>query len=617
MSDKPEKVDLSSPDLAAEKRAAFEDLFPGVVADGVLDVGRLSELLDIEPSVVPDGRERFGLMWAGKNDAVRSLLAPSRAALLPDLGNSIDFDTAENIFIEGDNLEVLKLLQKAYNDKIKLIYIDPPYNTGNDFVYNDDFTDGLRGYLEFTGQLDEEGRRTSAGGETAGRRHSGWLSMIYPRLVLARNLLRQDGLIFVSIDSIELHNLRSIMDEVFGSENFIGLVTRSTGTPTGGGFDGFVNFVDYLLVYGRSESATLSGLAFTEENASIYNERDERGRYLTRSLRRTGGEDRREDRPSMFYGLEAPDGSVVFPTGPSGYESRWICGKKRYEEMLATGLIAWKNVEKDGAQIWHPYQKFYLEGREKRPSNLWTDLEGNKKATREVRALFDGEKVFETAKPTDLIARVVAIGSADSDIVLDFFAGSGATAHAVAIQNVADGGKRRCISVNLPEPTPVDSAAYGAGYETVSAITLERIRQVMGTVDRADELGLRAYRLDVSNFRGTRAEADNLLEVDLSETTLASDEPYVDDLAAEILLKEGVALDAAWERHTASGDDVILADGIAVVTSLDITDEVVSDALELKPRVIVFLEDGFAGSDAVKANAFTNAKNLGITMKTV
>lgn len=616
MSEEPKKVELSTTDLAAEKLTAFEDLFPGVVADGVLDVGRLTELLNIQPSVVPEGRERYGLMWAGKNDAVRSLLTPSRATLLPDLESSVDFDTARNVFIEGDNLEVLKLLQKAYNDKIKLIYIDPPYNTGNDFVYNDDFTDGLRGYLEFTGQLDQDGRRTSAGGETAGRRHSGWLSMIFPRLVLARNLLKRDGLIFVSIDAIELHNLRSVMDEVFGPENFLGLVTRSTGTPTGGGFDGFVNFVDYMLVYGRSEWATIAGMAFTDADASIYNERDERGQFLTRSLRRTGGEDRREDRPSMYYGLEAPDGSVVFPVGPGGYDSRWICGKKRYDEMLSDGLIAWKVSDRSGTPSWHPYQKFYLEGREKRPSNLWTDLEGNKKATREVRALFGGQKVFETAKPTDLVARVVAIGSSEDDLVLDFFAGSGTTAHAVALQNLADGSQRRCISVNLPEPTPIGSPAREAGYETVSAITLERIRQVMNTVDGADTLGLRTYQLAKSGFRTARTEASNLLDLDLSETTLVSEEPYVDDLAAEIFLSEGVALDAAWERYLAAGCDVVVADGVGVVTSLDVTDEVVAEALKLNLRVVVFLEDGFAGSDAAKANAFTSSRDLGITMKT-
>ena len=231
MSEEPEKVELETPDLAAQKRAAFEDLFPGVLADGVLDATRLGELLDTSVTAPTDGRERFGLMWAGKHDAVRSLLTPSRGTLVPELDKSIDFDNASHVFIEGDNLEVLKLLQKAYNDRVKLIYIDPPYNTGsNDFIYPDNFADTTRGYLEYTGQLDEEGNRTSASADTLGRRHSRWLSMMYPRLVLARNLLTQDGVIFVSIDDNEVANLRAVMDEIFGSENFVATVDLAQGS---------------------------------------------------------------------------------------------------------------------------------------------------------------------------------------------------------------------------------------------------------------------------------------------------------------------------------------------------------------------------------------------------
>lgn len=220
MSDEPEKVDLETPDLVADHRAALAHLFPGVLDDGVLDVAKLSELLDTPLAQTTDGRERYGLQWAGKADAVRSLLTPSRGALIPDLDRSINFDDAKHVFIEGDNLEVLKLLQKAYNDRVKLIYIDPPYNTGNDFVYNDNFRDGLQGYLAYTGQLDEGGNRTSATIERSGRRHSRWLSMMYPRLFLARNLLAPDGLILISIDDNEYPRLVLLLDEIFGEENY-------------------------------------------------------------------------------------------------------------------------------------------------------------------------------------------------------------------------------------------------------------------------------------------------------------------------------------------------------------------------------------------------------------
>ncbi len=253
MAEDPAKVELSSPDLAGESRARFEELFPGVIADGVLDASRLGELLDIDVTAPAEGRERFGLMWAGKQDAIRSLLTPSRGALVPDLDRSVDFDNAKNVFIEGDNLEVLKLLQKAYNDKVKLIFIDPPYNTGNDFVYQDDFRDGMRGYLGFTGQLDEEGMRVSTSGEAIlGRRHSRWLSMIYPRLVLARNLLRQDGAIFVTIDDNEGANLRSVMDEVFGPENFLANIAWKHTQQSKNDEPYFSRHWNSILVYRRS-----------------------------------------------------------------------------------------------------------------------------------------------------------------------------------------------------------------------------------------------------------------------------------------------------------------------------------------------------------------------------
>src|SRR5664280_1624898 len=228
MTDEPDKVGLETPDLAVQYREALDELFPGVVSDGVLDGAKLAELLGgIAVAQPPDGRERYGLQWAGKQEAVRSLLTPGRGTLIPDLDHSIEFDNARNVFIEGDNLEVLKLLQKAYNDQVDLIYIDPPYNTGNDFVYNDDFSDGLRGYLEYTGQLDEDGNRTSAAVETVGRLHSRWLSMVYPRLVLARNVLTQDGVLFVSVDDNEVASFKFMLDEVFGPENFVAQIAVS------------------------------------------------------------------------------------------------------------------------------------------------------------------------------------------------------------------------------------------------------------------------------------------------------------------------------------------------------------------------------------------------------
>ena len=276
MSEEPKKIDLETPDIAAQRRAAFEELFPGVLADGVLDGARLGQLLDTEVTAPADGRERFGLMWAGKQDAVRSLLTPSHGTLVPELDKSIDFDTAENVFIEGDNLEVLKLLQKANNDRVKLIYIDPPYNTGsNDFIYPDNFADTTRGYLEYTGQLDADGNRVTANADTLGRRHSRWLSMMYPRLVLARNLLTQNGVIFVSIDDNEVANLRAAMDEVFGPENFVATVIWQKVYTLKNSARHFSEDHDFLLVYARNaEQWTPTLLPRSAEQDAAYKNPD-------------------------------------------------------------------------------------------------------------------------------------------------------------------------------------------------------------------------------------------------------------------------------------------------------------------------------------------------------
>lgn len=628
MSEEPDEVDLATPDLAAEKREAFEDLFPGVLADGVLDATRLGELLDFPVAQAADARERFGLMWAGKQEAVRSLLKPSRGALVPDLENSIDFDAAQNVFIEGDNLEVLKLLQKAYNDKVKLIYIDPPYNTGNDFVYNDDFSDGLRGYLEYTGQLDDDGKLTSTNADTAGRKHSRWLSMMYPRLVLARNLLTQDGVIFVSIDDNEGSHLAGLMDEIFGAENRLAHVTVVSNLKGRSDDKFFATAHSYLFVYRRSDRFVPLGVPLADEYISSYGEEDSGGRYRPLPLRKSGSNSLRTDRPNMFFPFYVDPSSLtvstvaseqhsieVWPRFPDGRDGRWRWGPATGEERCSELIARQVGPEKR----WDVFHKDYLNrggGEERRsvPKTVWTGPEfDNGNGTAQVKDVF-GDRVFDGPKPTGLIQQILEMATVGGDLVLDFFAGSGTTAHAVALQNAEDGGHRRTISVNIPEPTAEVSAAHKAGFETVSDITLARLEWVISNVDGAAAQGLRVLRLSPSTFRTYQAAEG---ELDLSEGTLIDAEPFVEDVAAEVLLKEGVMLDSSWERHQVGGDDAVVADGVAVVVSLDISDEVVDDALALEPRVLVFLEDGFAGKDAVKANAFTRARNAGITMKTV
>lgn len=566
MTDQPQKVDLSTPDIAATNRDSLEALFPGVIADGVLDATRLCELLDIPVTAPTDGRERFGLMWAGKHEAVRSLLTPSRGTLVPDIERSVDFDTAQNVFIEGDNLEVLKLLQKAYNDKVKLIYIDPPYNTGNDFIYNDDFSDGLRGYLEYTGQLDEEGNRTSARGEVVGRRHSRWLSMMYPRLVLARNLLTQDGAIFVSIDFNEVASLKLLMDEVFGEENFQREIIWRIGWLSGYKTmaNNFIRNHDTMLFYSRDPEK----LGFIKKYLDNANFKPvvKRELKLTAKLDELGLNKLAQQELLNFLNHE---------NRPARYPIEDTWNSNEYDDLNSIAIVSFSGEK--------------------------------------ISKLLDVDEEYKGQKSVKMLGRIIESMTADDDIVLDFFAGSGSTAHAVLDRNAADGGHRRCISVNLQEPLSQSSPALAAGYRTVCDLAIARIKKVMGTIKGAGDSGLRVYTLDDSNFHVGVSDG----KLDLSPSTLAARDSDWSAIAGEVLLKEGISLDAAWERIALGDAPAIHADGLVIVLSLEITDGLVEKALAMKPRVVVFLEDGFAGKDAVRVNAFTRAREVGITMKTV
>ncbi|MCT2121742.1 site-specific DNA-methyltransferase [Dietzia cinnamea] len=588
----PAKVDLETPDLAAANRAAFEQQFPGVLADGVVDAERLKELLDVEVVGAAEHRERYGLMWAGKKEAVRSLQAPSRGTLIPDFDESVNWDSAQNVFIEGDNLEVLKLIQKAYNDKVKLIYIDPPYNTGGDFVYNDNFSDGLRYYLEYSGQISEGGLRTSTDADTGGRKHSRWLSMMYPRLALARNLLATDGIIAVSIDDNEVATLKLLLDEVFGPENFVATIcVRSRASVSN---DKLVSpSHNFIHIYARS-FPTLFARRSTfglEPKVEGFDQLDERGAYKLVPVDGPGGA--KKGNPHYEF---------------MGVEGYWRFSKETMQAKYDAGLIV---VRPRSLQ-----QKYYLDDALKKrrtATTWWHEGVQTSSATRALKELM-GEAVFDNPKPVALIRQLVEMAAnQEGAIVLDFFAGSGTTAHAVLEANANDNKGRRYICVTLPEATPESSTARAAGYDVVSDITLARLQRVMEGMSHS---GLRVSRLAASNFRNASSgDPEDLF--DLRESTLEDRDHVMEHIAQEVILKEGVRLDAVWERHLAAEAPVIVADGVAVVMSLDLTQEIADAALALEPKVVVFLEDGFAGADAVKANTYTSAKNVGIVMKTV
>ena len=614
-----EKLKMQTTDMAERNVELLGQIFPNCLTETINADGKLVRAIDFDKlrqelacEVVEGAEERYQFTWPDKRAAIRLANAPTNKTLRPCREDSVDFDNTENLYIEGDNLEVLKLLRENYLGKVKMIYIDPPYNTGNDFVYNDDFAQGKAEFEAQSGLFDEEGRRMAdpmvQNTESNGRFHTDWLNMIYPRLKVAKDLLSDDGIIFISIDDNEQHNLKKICDEVFGSTNFITCVTRATGTPTGGGFDGMVNELDYMLVYAKNSHYTIiNGLPMSEEDAKIYDQQDEKGRYLIRPLRRTGGEDRREDRPTMFFPITAPDGTLVYPMGPTGYESRWICSPETVSRMQAEGMLAWKKVARNGEEQWQVYQKFYLENRTKAAGNLWHNIEGNKKATRDIRTTFDGQKVFDFPKPLGVIIKTLLIGTSKDSIILDFFSGSATTAHAVMQLNAEDGGNRRFIMVQWPEVTNEDSEAYKAGYKNICEIGKERIRRAGKKVK--EEAGLQGQNLD-TGFRVLKLDESNMADVYYTpadtpiQTTLAF-EALVDniregrtaeDLLFQVLPECNLPLSSKIEIREIHGKKVfVVEDGYLMACfDKDINEAVITAIAKEKPYYFVMCDRSIA-----------------------
>ncbi len=605
-----EKLKMHSPNLTQDNIARIRDLFPGCVTEVKSEDGSVKLAVDFDQlrqeladSIVEGPQERYHLNWPGKREALLAANAPIAKTLRPSSEESVDFDTTKNLFIEGDNLDALKLLQETYLGKVKMIYIDPPYNTGNDFIYDDDFAVDTGKFLLQSNQVDDSGNRLVANTASNGRFHSDWLSMMYSRLRLARNLLADTGLIFISIDENELCNLKEVCDEIFGAENCRGVVSRPTGTPSGQGYNILVNEIDYILVYAKSSESEILGLPFSSEDEKIYDQEDDGGKYLNRTLRKTGGEDRREDRPTMHYGIKAPDGTVVFPIGPTGYESRWRCGEDSYWDLVKQNRIEWKQ----SSEGWKPYQKFYLEGRLKQPSNLWEGIEGNKKASLTIKGLF-GKKVFDTPKPVELIERCLKIATGKSDLILDFFAGSSTTAHAVMKINAEDGGNRHFIMVQVPESCDESSEAFKAGYKTIAEISKERIRRAGRQINegKSHDVGFRVLKIDASNMADVYYTPDSL---DKSKFDLFVDNIKPDrtpeDLLFQVMLDWGVDLALPIAKQSIQGKDVFFVDGNVLAACFDasgsIDEAFVKELAKQQPLRVVFRDAGYKNS-AVKIN---------------
>jgi adenine-specific DNA-methyltransferase len=599
---------------------------PEVVSDGEIDFEKLKELL---ASDIADDRERYGLFWPGKKRALRAAQEPTSATLKPDFQESKNWHETKNIFIEGDNLEVLKILQKYYHGRVKLIYIDPPYNTGQDFVYPDNYKEGLASYLEWSKQVNEEGKKLSTNSETEGRFHSNWLNMMYPRIKLARNLLTDDGAIFVSISEHEVDNLRKILNEIFGESNFVGQIAVAKGTTTGQDAHDIGSSIDFLLVFARSkEQFVPNGLPMDEKDIARFNLEDSKGKYSVLQFRKTGTNDRREDRPNLYYSITAPDGSEIFPIGPGGYESCWRTARPQFEEWLSQDMIEWKQ---DEGGSFRPYVKYYLEGRTKQVSNYWDDIEGNKKASLTIKELL-GRDVFTNPKPVGLLRKILAIGTEKESLILDFFAGAATTAHAVMEANHADGGQRRFIMVQLPEPTPENSEARKQGFLNIASISRKRIiaagerieKMNDGLFDSSDQdFGFRAYSLVDSNFQKWQVTSDIATDaltqhiLDLRE--IASDESSSDDLLTEILLKQGYSLTEETENIKIGNLQLKSIAKNLILAYLDEQKpsmESLREVIATKPVRFVILEDSFQGDDELKTNLVQECKSNAVELWT-
>ena len=439
--------------------------------------------------------EKFNFTWAGKSGAIQNVLISSKATLKPAKKESVKFDESENIFIEGDNLEVLKLLQKSYFESIKMIYIDPPYNTGNDFVYRDDFRNSIKNYLEQSGQVDSEGNRLQTNTQTSGRFHSDWLNMMYPRLKIAWNLLRHDGAIFVSIDDNEISHLRMMMDEIFGEENFIGQITwhRKRGKDNSAKYLSRVH--EFVLIYCKTiQNLSFDRIALSEETLKQYSnpENDPRGKYRKLALWRRGGQG-----GSKKFSFTTKEGAKVAARS-------WLVNEETMKKLDSENKLV---VIGNGL-----YRKLFLsEHNGSIPETIWLDTSNTANATDMIKEIF-GVSVFDTPKPIELVQRMLKLSTLNNagEIILDFFAGSGTTAHAVLVQNQEDKGNRKFIMVQMPEPTDPKSEAYKAGYKTIADICKERIRRVIKGYGKNKPIndGFKVFKLDKSNY------VENLFEYD-------------------------------------------------------------------------------------------------------
>lgn len=613
-----EKLKMRSKDFTDENIEKLAALFPNCVAESRDEKGAVKRSIDFDQlrqelsgNIVDGPQERYQLNWPGKKEALLAANAPIAKTLRPCREESVDFDTTKNLFIEGDNLDALKLLQETYLGKVKMIYIDPPYNTGKDFIYKDNFAQSKNSFLQNSLQMDAQRNQLVTNTDANGRFHSDWLNMMYPRIKLARNLLKDDGVIFVSIDDSEMQNLRKVCDEIFGGENFIGNFVWMSKKGGGSDNNGVVTEHEYVFCYGKTIGENC--ISRIEIEAEPLDKLDEHGPYRRgRELNKWGANSRREDRPTMFFPIPGPDGQEVYPIRNDGEEGCWRWGKPKMLAAAANSNIDFV-VRSDGTFV--AYEKIRHESSRNKPHRTYIrECGATADGTKLIKMLFEEKKVFDFPKPLELIATLVEIGStASTDIILDFFTGSATTAQAVMEMNVGDGGSRKFIMIQLAEACDKKTEAFKEGFKTIADISKERILRAGKKIQEKNansaagiDIGFRVLKIDSSNMADVFYSPDSLQQDLLKdvESNLKADRT-AEDLLFQVLLDWGVDLSLPITRESIEGKEVFFVDTNALAACFEgggkITESFCKELAKRAPLRVVFRDAGFA-NDAMKIN---------------
>ncbi|OCB02197.1 adenine specific DNA methylase Mod [Acidithiobacillus ferrivorans] len=629
MSDPQNDTNLAaSPNPADERRAQLAALIPEAFSEGKLDLAALKRALG--ESVVIEGGERYTLTWAGKSDAYTVLQTPSTATLRPERDKSVNFDQAQHVFIEGENLEVLKVLQKAYFGKVKLIYIDPPYNTGSDsFIYPDRFQESKEDYLKRINDLADDGTLMREGffrknSKESGHYHSNWLSMMLPRLYIARNLLREDGVIFVSCDDNEVHNLRCLMNEVFGEENRIECFVWKKSYGGGAKEKYAVTQHEYVLLFARSIEY-VSALWLPPDSEAVqkyYKYKDEkvasRGPYRIKPLEATKSMDEREN---LVYPIPGPDGKDIMP------KRQWWWSKARSYKALENNELVFLKSD-DGYSVSYKQYLFDDEGNQ-RGAKPFSVIDGvyTQRGTSDLADLFDGKVVLQFPKPVDLLKKLILTGDDETrnGLYFDFFAGSGTSAQAILELNAEDNSARRFVCVQIPEPCDGDSEGAKAGFKTISEITRRRIAATIEKLERdADlamsvpgNLGFKSFLLTPSNFKQWRGDGIDTPEQLAEQMQLFAksekEGATVEDMLYELLLRFGQELTTPIESMEMAGGNVFAIHDRKMLFVLEsFTEAMIVPLVEMKPREIIAIDGVFNDSDMLKTNLDLQCRDAGI-----